>query len=183
MDEEKVTQTAMEPAQQPKPKARGGQRTQGKTAPGTGRGRMAKPHASNSNTAHRKTGTQKQKSEPQNTKSPQKRGRNKPSRPKLPPRNRWQPSPKCRAAGRQAANAAAKRLPPSRKQNRSNMLSPGRNPRKRRKNRKRRNLPLWPNRPKQPLRRKCRKRRCRNPKPRSCPRPRSRRSRRMTNRN
>ena len=71
MDEEKVTQTAMEPAQQPKPKARGGQRTQGKTAPGTGRGRMAKPHASNSNTAHRKTGTQKQKSEPQNTKSPQ----------------------------------------------------------------------------------------------------------------
>ncbi len=30
MDEEKVTQTAMEPAQQPKPKARGGQRTQGK---------------------------------------------------------------------------------------------------------------------------------------------------------
>ena len=29
MDEEKVTQTAMEPAQQPKPKARGGQRTQG----------------------------------------------------------------------------------------------------------------------------------------------------------
>ena len=71
MDEEKVTQTAMEPAQQPKPKARGGQRTQGKTASGTGRGRMAKPHASNSNTAHRKTGTQKQKSEPQNTKSPQ----------------------------------------------------------------------------------------------------------------
>ena len=71
MDEEKVTQTAMEPAQQPKPKARGGQRTQGKTAPGTGQGRMAKPHASNSNTAHRKTGTQKQKSEPQNTKSPQ----------------------------------------------------------------------------------------------------------------
>ena len=71
MDEEKVTQTAMEPAQQPKPKARGGQRTQGKTAPGTGRGRMAKPHASNSNTAHRKAGTQKQKSEPQNTKSPQ----------------------------------------------------------------------------------------------------------------
>ena len=71
MDEEKVTQTAMEPAQQPKPKARGGQRTQGKTAPGTGRSRMAKPHASNSNTAHRKTGTQKQKSEPQNTKSPQ----------------------------------------------------------------------------------------------------------------
>ena len=71
MDEEKVTQTAMEPAQQPKPKARGGQRTQGKTAPGTGRGRTAKPHASNSNTAHRKTGTQKQKSEPQNTKSPQ----------------------------------------------------------------------------------------------------------------
>ena len=71
MDEEKVTQTAMEPAQQPKPKARGGQRTQGKTAPGTERGRMAKPHASNSNTAHRKTGTQKQKSEPQNTKSPQ----------------------------------------------------------------------------------------------------------------
>ena len=36
MDEEKVTQTAMEPAQQPKPKARGGQRTQGKTASGTG---------------------------------------------------------------------------------------------------------------------------------------------------
>ena len=71
MDEEKVTQTAMEPAQQPKPKARGGQRTQGKTASGTGRGRMAKPHASNSNTAHRKTGTQKQKSEPQNTKSQQ----------------------------------------------------------------------------------------------------------------
>lgn len=70
MDEEKVTQTAMEPAQQPKPKARGGQRTQGKTASGTGRGRMTKPHASNSNTAHRKTGTQKQKSEPQNTKSP-----------------------------------------------------------------------------------------------------------------
>ena len=185
MDEEKVTQTAMEPAQQPKPKARGGQRTQGKTASGTGRGRMAKPHASNSNTAHRKTGTQKQKSEPQNTKSPQepKSGRNKPSRPKLPPRNRWQPSPKRRAAGRQAANAAAKRLPPSRKQNRSNMLSPGRNPRKRRKNRKRRNLPLWPNRLKQPPRRKCRKRRCRDPKPRSCPRPRSRRSRRMTNRN
>ena len=89
----------------------------------------------------------------------QKRGRNKPCRPKLPPRNRWQPSPKRRAAGRQAANAAAKRLSPSRKQNRSNMLSPGRNPRKRRKNRKRRNLPLWPNRLKQPPRRKCRKRR------------------------
>ena len=35
--------------------------------------RVSKPHASNSNTAHRKTGTQKQKSEPQNTKSPQAR--------------------------------------------------------------------------------------------------------------
>ena len=66
----------------------------------------------------------------QNPRKNQKRGWNKPSRPKLPPRNRWQPSPKRRAAGRQAANAAAKRLPPSRKQNRSNMLSPGRNPRK-----------------------------------------------------
>ncbi len=71
MDEEKVTQTAAEQAQQPKPKARGGQRTQGKAAPSTGQGKTAKPHASNNNTARRKTGTQKPKTEPQNTKPQQ----------------------------------------------------------------------------------------------------------------
>ena len=63
MDEEKVTQTAAERAQQPKPKNRGGQRTQGKAAQSTGQGKAAKPHANN--TAHRKNSAPKPKSENQ----------------------------------------------------------------------------------------------------------------------
>ena len=178
MDEEKVTQTAMEPAQQPKPKAGGGQRTQGKTAPGTGRGRMAKPHASNSNTAHRKTGTQKQKSEPQNTKSPQE------------PKTRAEQAGRIEAATleRIGSRSPKRRAAAGGGKRRAKLPKPEAKPQQYVEPRpdptEARNLPLmWPNRLKQPPRRKCRKRRCRNPKSRSCPRPRSRRSRRMTNRN
>lgn len=68
MDEEKVTQTAAEQAQQPKPKNRGGQRTQGKAAQSTGQGKAAKTHANN--TAHRKNSAPKPKSENQKTGQP-----------------------------------------------------------------------------------------------------------------
>ena len=70
MDEEKVTQTAAEQAQQPKPKTRGGQRTQGKAAQSTGQGKAAKPRANNNNTAHRKNSAPKPKSENQKTGQP-----------------------------------------------------------------------------------------------------------------
>ena len=68
MDEEKVTQAAAEQAQRPKPDKRGGQRTQGKAAQGTGQGKAAKPHASN--TAHRKNSAQKPKGEPLKNEQP-----------------------------------------------------------------------------------------------------------------
>ena len=90
MDEEKVTQTAMEPAQQPKPKARGGQRTQGKPLQARGEAGWPNPMPAIAilRTAKRVRKNKKVNPKIQNPRKNQKRGRNKPSRPKLPPRNR-----------------------------------------------------------------------------------------------